>query len=173
MITLRRASDDVFYATAGIVRLGTAEIEFLRARAAESPRGRARICAHLDPADGVHEMLIALRRGGYVRPHRHVGREESFHAVEGEAHVVIFDDTGGVAEVVPMGTGAHDTRIYRLNTPRFHTVLVRTPCFIVHEVTRGPFDPDGTVFAPWAPPEGDAPAVKAFLSALDSRLQER
>jgi cupin fold WbuC family metalloprotein len=173
VIALRRVSDEVFYADAGIVRLGAAEIDFLRARAAESPRGRARICAHLDPADGLHEMLIALRRGGYVRPHRHVGREESFHAVDGEADVVIFDDMGGIEQVIPMGAGADDTRIYRLNTPRFHTVLVRTPCFIVHEVTRGPFDPDGTVFAPWTPPEGDTPGVAMFLAALESRLQER
>lgn len=173
MISLRRINDEVFYADAAIVHIGAAEMDFLRTRAAESPRRRARICAHLDPADGLHEMLIALSRGGYVRPHRHVGREESFHAVDGEADVVIFDDTGCVEHVVHMGTGEEDTRIYRLNVPRFHTVLVRTPCFIVHEVTRGPFDPDGTVFAHWAPPEGDLAGIASFLAKVDSQLKER
>ena len=173
MIALRRINDEVFYADAGIVRIGAAEMDFLRARASESPRGRARICAHLDPADGLHEMLIALSRDGYVRPHRHVGREESFHAVDGEADVVIFDETGRIEHVIHMGIGEDDTRIYRLNAPRFHTVLVRTPCFIVHEVTRGPFDPHGTVFAPWAPPEGDLAGIAAFLAKVDSRLKDR
>ncbi len=173
MIALRRLNDEVFYADQGIVRLGAAETDFLRERAAESPRGRARICAHRDPGDGLHEMLIALRRGGYVRPHRHVGREESFHAVDGEADVVIFDDEGSIENVIHMGTGAEDTWIYRLNVPRFHTVLVRTPYFIVHEVTQGPFDPQGTVFAPWAPPEGDVSRIGAFLADIESQLKER
>jgi cupin fold WbuC family metalloprotein len=173
VIVLREINDEVFYTDAEIVRIGVEEMSFLRARAAESPRGRARICAHLDPADGLHEMLIAMCRGGYVHPHRHIGRDESFHAVEGEADVVIFDDSGRIEHVIRMGTGGEHTRIYRLNVPRFHTVLVRTSFFIVHEVTRGPFDPAGTVFAPWAPPEGDRSGIKAFLADIESRLQER
>jgi len=173
VIAIRRINDEVFYAQDEIVCMGAAEIDFVKARAAESPRGRARICAHLDPTDGLHEMLIALSRSGYVRPHRHVGREESFHAVDGEADVVIFDDAGGVEQVIRIGTGKDDTRIYRLNAPRFHTVLVRTACFVVYEVTQGPFDQHGTVFAPWAPPEGDLNGIAEFLAKVDSWLKER
>lgn len=172
MISLRRLNDDVFYADGGIVQLGREEICFVRERAASSPRGRARICVHLDPLDQLHEMLIALSRGGYVRPHKHRGREESFHAVDGEADVVIFDDNGGVDNVIHMGTSDEHTRIYRLNKPRFHTVLVRSACFIVHEVTRGPFDSNTTVFPPWAPPEDDVLGIAAFLADVDARLEE-
>ena len=173
MIDLRRINDDVYYATAGVVRFGADEIDFMKDRAAASPRGRARICAHPDPADVLHEMLIALCAGGYVRPHRHTHRAESFHVVEGEADVVLFDDAGSVEQVIRMGSGAGAARIYRLNTPRFHTVLVRSECFVVHEVTRGPFDPADTAFAAWAPAEGDGARVASFLADLDSRVKER
>lgn len=173
MIDLRRINDEVYYATSGVVRFGSDEIGFVKHRAAASPRRRARICAHLDEADSLHEMLIALAAGGYVRPHRHTRRAESFHVVEGAADVVLFDDAGGVEQVIRMGTAVGDARIYRLNAPRFHTVLVRSECFVVHEVTRGPFDPADTAFAAWAPAEGDGGGIASFLADLDSRVKER
>jgi hypothetical protein len=94
LMKIRKINDDVYYAEDAIVRWGPEEIEFVGRRASESPRGRARICAHQDAADRLHEMIIGLDRRGYVQPHKHRDRTESFHVFAGKADVVIFDEAG-------------------------------------------------------------------------------
>lgn len=169
---IRRVTDEVFFADEAVARLGQAEIELVKQQAAISRRRRARLCLHRSETDAVHEMLIALGADGYVRPHRHLGRGESFHVVEGAADVVLFDDGGKVTERVRISTAGDGVRIYRLHESRFHTVLVRTPVFVVHETTSGPFDRGDTEFASWAPEEGDAAAIERFLVDVEAQLAE-
>jgi cupin fold WbuC family metalloprotein len=167
---LRKINDDVYYAEDAIVRWGPEEIEFVGRRAAESPRGRARICGHQDAADRLHEMIIGLDRRGYVQPHKHRDRTESFHVFAGMADVVIFDDAGAVCDVVRLGDRPSDLRYYRLNTSAFHTVLVRSPTFVVHETSLGPFDAAGTEFAAWAPKEGESEKIAAFVASVEREV---
>jgi cupin fold WbuC family metalloprotein len=170
---LRKINDDVYYADEDVVRWGPEEIAFVRSRAAASPRRRARICGHLDASDRLHEMIIGLDRRGYVQPHKHRDRAESFQVFEGSADVVIFDDAGAVRDVVRLGDGPGELRYYRLNKPAFHTVLVRSPTFVVHETTLGPFDTADTEFAPWAPKEGESAKIAPFLERVERQLAER
>lgn len=162
---------EVKLADADIVRAGPDDVSELRRRAAAAPLGRARLCAHRDFSDPLHEMLIALVRGTYVRPHRHPGKTESFHVVEGIADVAVFDDKGAITDVVPIGDYASGRVFYyRLNVPAFHTILVRSEVITIHETTNGPFDRSDTSFAPWAPDAGDPAAAHAYLAELDRRL---
>ncbi len=157
---------DVLTADPGVVRVKASDLREIVVRAARSPRKRARLCAHPDAADALHEMLICLARGTYVRPHRHRGKSESFHIIEGELDVVLFHDDGTVREFIRMGpyhTGG--VFFYRLAEPCFHTVLVNTPHALFHETTNGPFDPADTEFGPWAPADGD-PGVAQFLDGV-------
>jgi cupin fold WbuC family metalloprotein len=173
IMNLRKINDDVYYADDAVVRWGPEEIEFVRRRAAESPRRRARICGHRDPADRLHEMIIGLDRRGYVQPHKHRDRAESFHVFAGSADVVIFDDAGAVRDVLTLGDGPTDLSYYRLNTSTFHTVLVRSPTFVVHETTLGPFDTGDTEFAPWAPKESETEKIAVFLERIERELTDR
>jgi cupin fold WbuC family metalloprotein len=168
----RRVNDEVLFADDAVVSIGPREIALVVDLAAASPRRRARLCLHRAESDPVHEMLIALNADGYVRPHKHLGRGESFHVVEGAADVVLFDDAGRVVERVRLAAEGDAVRVYRLNDSRFHTVLVRTPIFVVHETTAGPFERGDTVFASWAPAEGDAAAITKYLADLAARLIE-
>ena len=77
---------------------------------------------------------------------------------------VIFTDAGTVEEVVALGAG--QAFYYRLEIPRFHTVLVNSPAFIIHEVTNGPFDRAQTDFAAWSPDEHDDERARAYLADL-------
>jgi cupin fold WbuC family metalloprotein len=172
-MNLRKINDDVYYAEDTVVRWGPEEIEFVGRRAAESPRRRARICGHRDPGDELHEMIIGLDRRGYVQPHRHRDRAESFHVFAGRADVVIFDEAGAVCDVVRLGDAASELSYYRLNASRFHTVLVRSPTFVVHETTLGPFDTADTEFAAWAPKEGETEKVAAFLERVEREIAAR
>jgi len=156
-LSLKKIHDEVYTATEGIIRFDRRAIEFTRECALRNPRGRARICAHRSADENLHEMLIAITAESYVRPHRHHGKSESFHLVEGEADVVILSEQGSVEDVIALGPGANF--FYRLDAPRYHTVLPRSPVLVIHETTNGPFDPAQTDWAAFAPAEGTPDAV--------------
>jgi cupin fold WbuC family metalloprotein len=163
-MNLHEEQPGVYYAQGDSLAFGASEIEVVKRRSLEVPRRRARICAHPSPDALLHEMLIALRPGGYVRPHRHRDKSETFHVVDGEAELVLFDDDGTVEQRIALGLGPRQVRIHRLNAPRFHTVRVTTECFVVHEIALGPFRPESTELAPWAPHETDLEGIATFLA---------
>jgi cupin fold WbuC family metalloprotein len=170
MSGLRVVADEVLIASASVVQVAAADLADVVRRATCGPRKRARLCAHPDAADPLHEMLLCLASGTYIRPHRHAGKSESFHIIEGELDVVLFHDDGTIREVVRMGPyHMGKTFFYRLMEPCFHTVLVNAPYVLLHETTNGPFDSEDTEFAPWAPAEG-APNVGHYLDNIRGRI---
>src|SRR5687767_10943614 len=96
-------STEVQGAGGGVVCLAAIDVERVRERGIRAERKRARICAHPSAADPLHEMIICLDRGTYIRPHRHAGKSESFHIIDGELDVVLFEDDGAIREVIRMG----------------------------------------------------------------------
>lgn len=135
--------------------------------AALADKGVYRLCLHDSPEAKLHQMLIALRRGFYFQPHKHHGKSESFHIVEGEMDVYVFDDSGKVTDVIEMGDFKSGKAFcYRLSVPRFHTVLPKSEMVVFHEITDGPFIREKTTFAPWAPDSSDAVAGERFVSGL-------
>ncbi|MEN6586042.1 MAG: WbuC family cupin fold metalloprotein [Sulfuricella sp.] len=141
------------------------QIEILKQLARYTSRTRARICAHPDTANPLHEMIILHARDAYVRPHRHPGKSESFHVIEGDADIILFDDDGKVENVIPMGEkGSGKAFYYRLNQATYHSLLIRSDIFIFHETTNGPFQPGASEFAPWAPLEEDRESVERFMN---------
>ena len=166
MMQLRQFNDEVLYAVDPVVRVGRTDISELIQRVEHVARKRARICAHRDVADKLHEMLIVHTRDTYVRPHKHLGKSESFHLIEGAADVVVLDDQGNIADVITMGDySSGKTFYYRMADPLYHTLLIRSEVIVFHEVTNGPFDRSDTLFAPWAPEDG-APSRKQFMERL-------
>ncbi len=144
-------------------------IRELVASADNAPLRRARLCLHSGPDDPLHEMIIAFRRDSYVAPHRHLGKSESFHVIEGEIEVVFFDDHGAVTSRLVL-SAAHPAspRVYRLRAACWHTVIVRSDWAVIHETTNGPFRPVETETAPWAPAAQDAAAVADFFLHLNA-----
>jgi cupin fold WbuC family metalloprotein len=167
----RQINDEVIVAEGGIVQVRAADVAFLAERARQNTRRRARLCAHPDARDRLHEMLIVLDRETYIRPHRHAGKSESFHIIEGELDVVIFHDDGSVRDVVSMGPfGSGRAFYYRLMENCFHTVLIRTPFALFHETTNGPFNRSDTEFAAWSPAEGE-PQAQAFMAKMRALIE--
>lgn len=167
-----RESDEVFYADGSIVYVGADDVDFLKYQASENPRGCARLCAHPDAGDALHEMLIVLVKGFCVLPHKHKGKSESFHLVEGEMTVVIFEDDGNIKETIPMAAlGNGETFYYRLSEESYHTVIPKTDFVVFHETTNGPFRREDMQFAPWAPganaPEDE---LQDFVQELIRRI---
>jgi cupin fold WbuC family metalloprotein len=165
-LPLKRINDEVYVATDEIVRLDRHAIEFIRDCALRNPRGRARICAHKDSGDNLHEMLIGIAPGSYVRPHRHHSKIESFHLIEGNADIVILSEQGSIEDVIELGPNANF--YYRLDSPRYHTLLISSPVLVIHETTNGPFDPAQTDWAAFSPVEGAAES-----SSYTSQLRQK
>ncbi len=155
-------------------RLDRAALRRVKARAGTPPAGRARLCAHRGPSDPVHEMLIAVPRGAYVRPHRHKTRAESYHVVEGRVAFYEFDAKGRVTSAVAAGTAAAGGAFYLRQRPgRFHGLLVLSKTLVFLETRPGPLRPADSEAAPWAPPETDRAAARRFVAALAADWRRR
>jgi cupin fold WbuC family metalloprotein len=171
---LRAESAEVLYTLDAVTKIGKDDIESLKSRALENVRERARLCAHQSTDDSVHEMLIVHTKGTYIPPHKHMGKSESFHIVEGRLDIVIFDNAGEVVEVVEMGEYASGaTFFWRISESFYHSVIPRTDIVVFHETTKGPFTREDFIHAPWAPKEDDQAAVRRYMSHLESAIAPR
>jgi len=151
----KAVSAEVFQAEGPVSAFDAKMIDALAQAARVAPRKRCRICFHPSNSDLLHEMLIALSRETYVRPHRHHGKSESFHMIKGALTVLIFNESGEITQSIDLdepGTGG--TFYYRLSAPLYHMVIPRSDVVVFHETTNGPFSPDSTDFADWSPVEG-------------------
>jgi cupin fold WbuC family metalloprotein len=153
---------EVFRNSDDIVAVGADWLQRLKEAARNSPLRRSRLCLHRTDQDLVQEMIIVLMKDVLFRPHRHLDKSESFHIIEGELHVLIFNDAGVPIRTIHMGpAGSGRTFCYRLRTPAWHAILPISDIVVMHETTRGPFVPGKATFAPWAPSGGEE--LRAFL----------
>lgn len=170
-MSLVQTSPGVYVAAGPIGTIGLAELETLKAAVAASPKRRARINAHPDSEDALHEMMIAIDAASYIRPHKHHGKSEAFHVIEGDVDLVVFDDDGEIDRIVELGAAGGRRAFYcRTSDARFHTLVIRSPMLIVHEITNGPFRPDATIYADFAPDERDGAQARAYQSELTRRV---
>lgn len=143
--------------SAQVVEVGVRELEDLKAAAAAAPLKRSRICLHNGANSSVQEMIIAFHRESYIRPHRHLDKQESFHVFEGELSVGLFDDAGRLDRWIHLG--GQGKPFYRLNGPRWHTVVIRSEFAVIQEVSNGPFVAGEDHFATWSVAAEDAGAA--------------
>lgn len=164
--------EEVVYIRESPVVVTGRDIAFIKAAAARSPRRRARICGHPAVDDELHEMIIAIKHGCYVPPHRHLQKSESVQVVEGRGLVVFFEPTGQIRRVERLGepASAQSVVFYRMNEPMFHTLIVESDWLVIHEATRGPFRRQDNERAPWAPREDDVEGAAEFMRRLWERL---
>ena len=170
-MALVQKSPEVFLAEGPISAIGESELNALRAAVKASAKRRARINAHPDGEDALHEMIIAIDPASYIRPHKHPGKSEAFHIIEGEVDIVVFTDDGEIDRIVPLGPpGSGRSFYYRMSSAFFHTLIIRSDVLIVHEITNGPFRPSATVFADFAPDDREAEKAAAYQAELLRRV---
>jgi len=170
-MALVQQSPEVFLAEGPIATIGAEEIEVLRQAVRNTPKRRVRINAHPGSDDELHEMIIAIEPGSYIRPHKHPGKSEAFHIIEGQVDIVVFSEAGEVERIVSLAAkGGRHPFYYRMSTPHFHTLIIRSDLLVVHEITNGPFLPTGTIYAAFAPEEGDTASAAIFQANLVKRV---
>lgn len=154
-----------------VIDIKKRDIENLK-KSSMSPKS-VRICLHDSPDAALHEMLIAHKKDNYVKPHKHLNKSESFHIIEGEMDVFIFDMSGEIIRKIQMGDyKSGKSFCYRLSRSEYHTVLPKTKYVVFHEVTNGPFKREDTVFGKWAPDEEEVEAVNSFILRLKNFTTE-
>ena len=76
-------SSNVFYSNEKIFVFNKEMQNYLIDLISKSECEIARICAHNNHKDRLHEMVIVLKDSHYVAPHKHINKSESFHIIEG------------------------------------------------------------------------------------------
>lgn len=140
---------NVFWDTSGVKVYDGRCLERLTRAALAHPWHRARACMHRSVESPLQEMIIALTRDCVFSPHRHPQKEESIHMIDGELTVVVYSDDGRETRrisLTPVSIFA-----YRLCEHSYHTVIPRSDVVIYHETTSGPWSPQDTEVASWAP----------------------
>ena len=160
----RYVSEEVLYPNDPIVAVSANDIEDLKQKQKNTARKRIRLCAHLQVEDSTHEMLIVHTRDTYVRPHKHLGKSESYHAIEGCFDLLTFDDVGTVTGILEVGPYSSGRNFFcRLPASLYHGLLIHSDIVIFHETTSGPFIRAQTEFAPWSPVETEVDAGNKFM----------
>ncbi|MGP1397571.1 MAG: WbuC family cupin fold metalloprotein [Inquilinaceae bacterium] len=163
----REVTPEVYYAEDPFAVAGDDAVRLLKRIAPTTPRRRCRICFHPDPRAVAQEMLIAMHASSYVPPHRHLDKTETLTVLEGAATTLLFDEAGRVTERLAMGAyGVGRAFFYRMPARVFHALMFETEWLIYLETTTGPFDPELSESAAWAPPETDPDAGHAYLATL-------
>lgn len=167
-------NDEVFYTDTPITKVDLESIAYLLEKASKNTRKRSRLCTHPDVTDKIHEMLIIHDKECYVRPHKHPGKSESMHIIQGKVDIVFFEEDGKIKEVVEMGDFGTGLCFYlRTDTPVYHTLLIRSDMLIFHETTNGPFNREQTVFAPWSPEDNDLKGQADFIESLNNKIKKK
>ena len=114
-------------------------IEKLKKIAIKHPLKRARLCLHENLENKVHEMIIVAHKDGKIEPHKHPSsKPESYHVLEGELKVSIFDDDGSVKQTYFLKEDSHP-KMYRIKGNVWHQPVPVTDWVVYHEVATGPF----------------------------------
>lgn len=142
--------------------LDQAAVDVTGAAAKASARGLSRVCVH-DPEDTLHEMLIVLESGRYIRPHKNAISTKSFHMLEGVMDVLCFSEEGEFRCATRIGdlTSSHPFAI-RLGKGVFNCVIVRSERAVYLETLNGA----APVWASWAPAPDD-PEAESYALELD------
>lgn len=147
---LIRTSDEAFYATEGLIAIRASDMDVLRTEVCKTPRQRVRICTHANVDEILHEMFVCYTRDTQIAPHKHVGKDETFYVMEGDMDFIVYNDTGDVKEILPMGD-PKSGKAFCVRVPKdtYHKVVLNSDYCILHEATPGPFAREDTVWAKW------------------------
>jgi cupin fold WbuC family metalloprotein len=166
-----RKNSEVYISNQKIFSLNNKDINELINKAKLTSRNRVRFCSHSSTDEIVHEMFIVHPKGAYVRPHKHLNKIESMIILDGEADYVLFDEIGGVQEIIPMGDYQSDKSFYQsTRSEQFHSLIIHSKWLIFLEVTQGPFNSEDTIFAEWSPIESEKEKIIEFMKKVKKSI---
>ena len=151
-LKVKKESNEVFFIQGNLIQVDKKIISDLVLKCEKSNKKKSRYCFHKNKNSKVQEMIICHKKDYYVRPHKHLDKEESIFVVNGKAKAIFFDDNGNIKKIIELGNlNTNKAFYYKLNKKFFHTLIIESKYFIFHEVSKGPFKKNKTQFADWSP----------------------
>ena len=74
-----------------IVHLENTDINFLDEAILKSSRKRSRILSHRSSEENLHEMFVIYNNETFIRPNKHLGKDESIFILKGSCDFFFFD----------------------------------------------------------------------------------
>jgi len=139
-----------------------AQLADLLRQAEASPRLRSHLLLHSGHDDPVQRLVIALRRGTYVRPHVHSHQWEMLTLLRGACDILFFDAAGQVTARTRLAPTA--SSVIQIPQGQVHGAVAMEDDTVVIETKPGPYR--ANEFMDWAPQEGDA-RTQPFLQWLE------
>ena len=168
-IPCRQENAEVYYVDSPFATIGQPQLDELKNLATRKISGKARLCLHPSPGAELHEMFIVHRKETYVRPHLHLTRSEGLMVLEGVADLILFTENGTITKFTRLD---RENFHIRLDSGQYHMLIIRSDFFVFYEATTGPFDRDGTVFAPWSPSNDNHLEISRFLELIEAQIAE-
>ncbi len=110
-------------------------------------------------------MIIFQWRDTYVRPHKHLNKEETCHIIEGGHVFFVLSDDGEVLHRFEMQK--EKNFICRAKKNLFHMSVPVSEYVIFHESKTGPFELySDSIYPEWAPDETAISAAKGYMNAM-------
>ena len=148
-----------------MIKIDNKLLDEVSARAKASPRLRMNHNFHPELDDPVQRLLNALEPWTYIRPHKHVTKEESFVLLRGTVLAVVFNDDGTIRDHCVLNAANGNLGV-EFEENSFHMLTALESGSVVYEIKEGPFVPHTEASsAPWAPHEG-SPDAKGFLTRI-------
>ena len=140
----------------------------IKTLAKKTKNKRARVCIHKNLASKTNEMIIALKKGSYIRPHRHPFKVRIISCHRRKNGCICFSRKGKKVKVINMGDYKSKLNFYyRMNKSFFHLPVAVSNWCVYHEVYSGPFKKNQDVkYARWSPVENDNISVNKFLKEI-------
>lgn len=169
----KKNSEEVLVANDAFIALDHSDIRKLIHLAKQNKRKRIRVCIHRNDQEITQEMFIVHLKDAYIRPHKHIKRNESLYILDGSASILFFQENGEIDSVLRMGNFESGKKFYyKIETPVFHSMIINSEYLVFLEITQGPFSKKDSLFAPWSPEETDAAEVKKYISQLKKSIDK-
>src|SRR5690348_6362591 len=79
VVLMKRLAEEVYVINEPIAHFGPSDMQFLKETVYKTQRKRVRICMHKDIQEKLHEMFVCYVKETYVRPNKHIKKDESLH----------------------------------------------------------------------------------------------
>lgn len=170
---VKKINEEVFVAEDDLTILNRKFIENLGEEARSAFRKRVRLNIHKNLDDPIHEMFIVHTKDTYVRPHKHLVKNESLHILEGEAIIIFFDEKGAILDVLQMANYASGKDFYyKLSKSWYHTLIINSEILVFCETANGPYKKSDTIFASWSPEQNDTYKVRNYMKKLSAGVKK-
>jgi cupin fold WbuC family metalloprotein len=124
-----------------------------------------RINLHNQPNSQFHNMIIFQWKNTYIRPHKHIKKEETCHMIQGSQILYTFKNNRMLKEKNKVDFKTNI--IFRIDKNIYYSAKILSKFVIFHESKLGPFlGKRDSIFPKWAPKHDEILKINKFFKNL-------